>query len=185
MILVRHGQSEFNVVFSETRRDPGIVDPRITALGRDQAQAAAVAIEAAIDRIERIVSSPYTRALETAAVLSATLRAPIQVDPLVGERGVFFCDIGTPATELRRQWPALDLDHLGEEWWPRNEDEASLGHRGERFLEGAAAHPQRDRTVVVTHWGFIRALTGLTVSNGAVVRLGADGGGALVHPPDP
>lgn len=185
MILVRHGQSEFNVVFSETRRDPGIVDPRITDLGRSQAAAAAAAIDRASMPVERIVSSPYTRALETAAILAETLDAPVQVDPLVGERGVFVCDIGTPATELRRLWPALDLDHLGEEWWPREEEEAALGARGTTFLEKTAAHPQRDRTVVVTHWGFIRALTGLTVANGAVVRLGSDGRAALVHPPDP
>jgi broad specificity phosphatase PhoE len=30
MILLRHGQSEFNLHFSVTRRDPGIADPKLT-----------------------------------------------------------------------------------------------------------------------------------------------------------
>ena len=41
MILVRHGESHFNVHFNVTREDPGIVDPGLTKTGRDQALAAA------------------------------------------------------------------------------------------------------------------------------------------------
>ena len=39
MILIRHGQTEFNRVFSVSRRDPGIRDPALTDRGRRQAQA--------------------------------------------------------------------------------------------------------------------------------------------------
>jgi broad specificity phosphatase PhoE len=45
MILIHHGQTEFNRVYSETRRDPGIRDPRLTALGRRQAAAVAQALQ--------------------------------------------------------------------------------------------------------------------------------------------
>ena len=65
MILVRHGQSEFNVVFNRTGRDPGIPDPSLTAKGKEQAAIAAKALSGRGFR--RIVASPYTRALETAA----------------------------------------------------------------------------------------------------------------------
>ena len=44
MILLRHGQSEFNLHFSVTRRDPGIIDPRLTPLGHQQAEDAARAL---------------------------------------------------------------------------------------------------------------------------------------------
>ena len=37
MLLIRHGQSEFNVVYSVTRVDPGIRDPLLTATGRKAA----------------------------------------------------------------------------------------------------------------------------------------------------
>jgi len=44
VILIRHGQSHFNVVFNETRVDPGIVDPGLTEEGERQAAAAAQAL---------------------------------------------------------------------------------------------------------------------------------------------
>ena len=34
MLLIRHGQSEFNVVYSVTRVDPGIRDPLLTETAR-------------------------------------------------------------------------------------------------------------------------------------------------------
>ena len=69
MILLRHGQSEFNLHFTATRRDPGIIDPRLTPLGHDQARQAAEAL--AGQGIRRIIVSPYTRALQTAAPVAA------------------------------------------------------------------------------------------------------------------
>ena len=44
MILIRHGQSEFNLHFSATRIDPGIPDPKLTPLGEAQAEAAAMSL---------------------------------------------------------------------------------------------------------------------------------------------
>jgi broad specificity phosphatase PhoE len=56
MILIRHGQSEFNVHFSRTGIDPGIEDPRLTPLGERQVEAALATL--AQVRITRIVASP-------------------------------------------------------------------------------------------------------------------------------
>ena len=44
MILLRHGQSEWNLRFTEAREDPGIPDAPLTPLGREQAGAAAAAL---------------------------------------------------------------------------------------------------------------------------------------------
>ncbi len=56
MILIRHGQSHFNVVFNETREDPGIVDPGLTDAGERQAEAVA---EMLLERdVRRILASP-------------------------------------------------------------------------------------------------------------------------------
>lgn len=57
MILLRHGQSEFNLLFTQTRKDPGIKDPRLTPLGHSQAEAAAEALAGARE-IRRIIASP-------------------------------------------------------------------------------------------------------------------------------
>jgi glucosyl-3-phosphoglycerate phosphatase len=44
MILIRHGQTEFNRLYSETRRGPGIRDPQLTEVGRSEAAAVAQAL---------------------------------------------------------------------------------------------------------------------------------------------
>jgi broad specificity phosphatase PhoE len=170
MLLIRHGQSEFNVVYGVTRQDPGIRDPRLTAAGRAQARAAAEAL--ADMGLARLIASPYTRALETAEIIAGILDLPITVDARVGERAAFACDVGSPSPELRRRWPHLALDHLDDMWWPPlEESEVALGHRCEIFRSAMATAEDWAAAGVVTHWGFIRALTGLTVPNGAVLRI--------------
>ena len=170
MILVRHGQSEFDVVFSVTRRDPGIRDPRLTAEGRRQAEAAADALVR--HGIERLIASPYSRALETAEIVARHLSVTITVEPLVGERAAFACDVGTPRGDLKTRWPHLSLDHLAEEWWPAlTESEDRLSARCTAFRAHMRTQPDWARVAVVSHWGFIRGLTGLTVQNGAVLRV--------------
>jgi broad specificity phosphatase PhoE len=170
MLLIRHGQSEFNVVYSVTRVDPGIRDPRLTEEGR--AQALAVARLIAEERPARLVTSPYTRALETAEIIAGALSLPITVDARVGERAAFACDVGTPISALRARWADLALDHLDDIWWPvLEESEEALGRRCEAFRGHIAQAEDWRDVAVVTHWGFIRGLTGMTVPNCAVLRV--------------
>jgi broad specificity phosphatase PhoE len=169
MILVRHGQSEFNVHYGATRRDPGIRDAPLTGLGREQARGAAAALEGA--PLERIVASPYTRTIETAEILAARLRLPITVEPLIGERAAFSCDVGTPAALLAERWPHLAFHHLGDPWWPAHEEsEEALALRCGRFREAVAGSEDWRRILVVTHWGVIRTLTGMPVKNCTALR---------------
>lgn len=184
MFLLRHGQSEFNVHFSQTRIDPGIEDPALTGLGRSQIQGAAAALEAR--GLTRIVASPYRRTLETAAILADTLALPIEIDSLVRERCWFACDIGTPASQLRSQWPAIDFGRLGERWWPaRGESEAQLSARCGVFASRLHRATDWGTTVYVSHWGFIRGLTGLAVGNGTVVEIRPGPDASVVHVPEP
>lgn len=175
MLLIRHGQSEFNVVFSRTRVDPGIPDPRLTELGRAQAAEAAAAL--AGHGVRRLIASPYTRALETALIIAGRLGLTVDVDPLVGERAAYHCDIGSPPSVLKERFPELDFDHLDDPWWHdhvglgRDETEDELHARGARFRARAAAFGDRSDVAVVTHWGFIRALTGHEAKNAEIVRL--------------
>src|SRR4051812_45324735 len=120
MILLRHGQSEFNLHFTVSRRDPGIPDPKLTPLGQAQAEQAAEAL--AGEGLTRILVSPYTRALQTAAPIARRLGLPLLVNPVVRERYAFTCDIGTPRTELARDWPEYDFSHIDEIWWPQVEE---------------------------------------------------------------
>jgi broad specificity phosphatase PhoE len=169
VILIRHGQTEFNRVFSVTRRDPGIRDPHLTAHGRAQAAAVAAALQPL--GVKRLTASPYARALETATIISRQLDLPITIDMLIAERFCFACDIGSPLAELRAGWPDLVFDHLPDPWWPRAEEtEEAILERSKRFCRRIATEDW-PATALVTHWGFIRALTGLKVPNGAVLRI--------------
>ena len=178
MILLRHGQSYFNLHYAATRVDPGIPDPRLTDAGRQQALAAVAHLGAR--RLKRLVASPYMRALETAQIIAEALSLPITVEPLVRERAAFTCDIGTAASELARLWPKLSFDHLAERWWgEREESEAELALRADAFRRAMAATPDWPEVAVVTHWGFIRALTGETVTNGAHLAFDPTAAGAM------
>lgn len=170
MILLRHGQSEFNLLFTQTRRDPGIVDPVLTPLGHEQASQAAQAL--ASEDIRRILVSPYRRAIQTALPVARRLGLKLNVTPLVRERYAFTCDIGSPATELRMAFPDLDLAHLDEVWWPLQEEPADqVEARAALFRAEMAALDDWAHTLVVTHWGFVMALTGLSVTNGQILRV--------------
>jgi glucosyl-3-phosphoglycerate phosphatase len=178
MLLIRHGQSEFNAIFSQTRVDPGIPDPKLTEAGQHQAREAARTL--AEHGISRLIASPYTRALETATIIARELGLAIEVDPLVGERAAFHCDIGSPPAELARRFPDLAFGHLEDPWWHDHvglgidESDAQVIARGRKFHARATGLDGRDRVGVVTHWGFIRALTGIEAKNCEIVRLEFD-----------
>jgi broad specificity phosphatase PhoE len=169
MILLRHGQSEFNLHFTATRKDPGIEDPRLTPLGHEQAERAAEAL--AGEGIRRIIASPYTRALQTAQPLAARLGLPVLVNVAVRERYAFKCDIGSPVADLQQSWPGHDFSAIDEVWWPtEHEPEAHVIARAARFRAEIAADPEWATTVVVSHWGFIMAMTAISVQNGQWLR---------------
>jgi broad specificity phosphatase PhoE len=170
MILVRHAESEWNRHFSRTRIDPGIPDPALTRAGRRQAKR--LIDELAAAKVNRLVASPYRRALETATVVANALGLPVAVEPLVRERCVFSCDLGTSPRQLAALWPDLDFSHLEERWWGvPAESEASLDRRCAAFRAKTDPLPDRRQVAVITHWGVIRALTGQELTNAACIRL--------------
>ncbi len=187
MILVRHGQSEFNVVYAETRVDPGIRDPILTELGRRQAAAAAESIKRQGAR--RLIASPYRRAIQTAEIIGETLGLTVEINPHIGERAAFTCDIGTPRSALAKDWPQLEFDHVEETWWPTlEESEEALDLRGRKFRSHMEESGDWRGTAVVTHWGFIRTLTGHRVGNCTILQFDPSaahpGGGTVVSETD-
>jgi broad specificity phosphatase PhoE len=169
MILMRHGQSEFNLHFSATKRDPGIADPRLTQEGQDQAERA---VEALTNMgLTCIVVSPYTRALQTAAPIARALGLPVLINLAIRERYHFTCDIGTPRSELSKAWPHHDFGDIEEIWWPEATEPAeSVEARAAKFLKQMQANGKWHETLVVSHWAFILALTGQSLANGEWIR---------------
>jgi broad specificity phosphatase PhoE len=169
MLLLRHGQSYFNLLFTETRRDPGIEDPELTPLGHEQALAAAVALENV--RITRMIVSPYTRALQTAEPILAAHKVPVAIMHEVRERSAFVCDIGTAPALLAARFPQHDFAHLPEQWWPGGFETAEdTIARANEFRVVMAARPDHETTLLVSHWAFILALTGVSVTNGELIE---------------
>jgi len=171
MLLIRHGQSHFNKHFSKSRIDPGIVDPRLTAEGRRQIETAAEGLLGEGHRVTRLISSPYWRALETAEIFAKALDLEIEVELLVAERAFFVCDIGSPRRELESRFRRARFGTLPEVWWPHpDESERELMARCRNFRLKAAKSADWPETLVVSHWGFIRGLTGRSVENAALLR---------------
>jgi broad specificity phosphatase PhoE len=169
MILIRHGQSEFNVHYGRTRQDPGIPDPVLTEEGRRQAAAVAELLRR--EGIRRLIASPYTRALQTAEIIVAAYHLPVTIEVAVRERAAFVCDIGTHRSELCRRWPGWTFDHIEEQWWPAGEEpEAEVVRRAGGFRQAMAGAQDWREVAVVSHWGFIRALTGRELGNGETIR---------------
>ncbi len=164
MILVRHGQSHFNAIYNETGEDPGIVDPGLTEAGIQQAEEAAEVL--AGRGLTSILASPFQRTLETAEILTAHLDLPVVVDALVREQAAFACDIGSPRETLTVRWPKFDFNAVTDRWWSQSgESEAQVQARCRIFQDQMLARGDWQSLLVVTHYGFIKGLTGATVAN--------------------
>ncbi|NQU72222.1 MAG: histidine phosphatase family protein [Rhodospirillales bacterium] len=170
MILVRHAQTVFNVVFGAHRRDPGVRDPALTEEGHAQALAAAEMLGG--NSVTRVIASPYWRALQTAEIVAGALSVPVEVEPLVRERAAFACDIGTPRSRLAESWSEYAFHRLDEVWWAEAEEAESVLHdRCRKFCRNMSTREDWPHVAVVTHWGVIKALTGKRVQNCETVRL--------------
>ena len=167
MILIRHGQSEFNLHFSATRsrsRDPRPEAHPARSSGRPKPRPSC----SATSGITRIIASPYTRAMQTAAPFARRLGLPVTISPLVRERYHFVCDVGSPVSALRDAWPEHDFGDLPGGLVARRDRKRDGGARprGRRSMPIMAAQPDHAETLVVTHWAFIRAMTGQSLDNG-------------------
>jgi probable phosphoglycerate mutase len=143
--LVRHGETEWN----RLRKIQGVSDIPLNDTGR--VQAAALGDILAPHRFDLIVSSPLSRALETAEILARKLGmpAPLVVDTLV-ERNYGEAE-GSNGADLDVRYP------LGTEI-PGREDRAEVTRRAVSSLHDLAMkHPEAD-ILAVAHGGLIRSV---------------------------
>jgi glucosyl-3-phosphoglycerate phosphatase len=83
LYLVRHGQSVGNVHFVVGQ--PRLKTEPLTELGIEQARQAAKTIKAKTPKPTKIISSPYTRAQQTADVIAKELGLEVSLDDRLGE----------------------------------------------------------------------------------------------------
>lgn len=169
MLLLRHGQSYFNLHFNDTRVDPGIEDPELTPLGTEQAVAAAVFLADVV--LTRIIISPFMRALQTAEPILAVHKVPVDIMHEVRERKAFACDVGSTPELLAARFPHHNFTHLPQQWWSEAaETSDQIIARADGFRTLMAARKDSGTTLLVSHWAFILALTGISVTNGGILE---------------
>lgn len=153
LYLVRHGQSTWNL---EGRVQGQVVHPPLTALGRRQAQRAAVQL---VDRgIGRIISSDLVRASQTAAIIGSELGMPVDHTPLLREQY-----LGTMEGVLSSDLTALPTPpgaHVSDIRWGGGESLADVAVRLTTLLDQLRAGPQLD-TALVSHADALRVLLAL------------------------
>lgn len=99
LVLVRHGVTAFTV----EKRFSGVGDPPLIEQGRLQAKAVAERL-AARGGIDVIVSSPLSRAKETAAIIGASLGVPVQYDDDLRELNFGVWE-GLTFPTVQERWP--------------------------------------------------------------------------------
>src|SRR5918998_6935154 len=173
LLLVRHGQSEWNAAGLMQGQTPGVP---LTELGH--AQAAAAATELAELRPGALISSDLLRAVQTAEHCARATGLPLETTPALREQGYGVLE-GRPSREL---WDVVDW--TDPQWSaPGGESLAELHGRVQAFLKNLCAEPPADVIALVTHGDTIRAaqavVAGLgpdampvvTPHNGTVTRL--------------
>jgi probable phosphoglycerate mutase len=162
VLLVRHGQSEWNAV----GRWQGQADPPLSDLGRAQARSAA----RSLGSLDAIYASDLQRAAETAEIISAELGVgPVIVDPDLRERDAGEWS-GLTREEIHERYPGYLPDDRHRAFAPDGgaaskrppgwEDDTALLSRVRDALDRIhEAVPDGD-VLVVTHGGVIYVLEG-------------------------
>lgn len=159
VILVRHGQTDFN----REGRVQGVVDIPLNEDGHRQA--GLMAPEVAAFSPTKLVASDLGRAVETARAIAARCGAEVVVDERLRERG-FGSFEGATREGMTAHHP------LWFQQWKETGECAKAGIEsrravGERFAKAVEFHSEREQTlVVVSH--------GSAITQGMCVLLGLD-----------
>jgi uncharacterized phosphatase len=153
--LIRHGETDWNV----DNRYQGSTDIPLNETGRQQAAAVAEAMRG--EEWDHMVSSPLSRAMETAQAVADAIgydRQDIVSDPRAKERSYGEAE-GLTLAEREKVWPEGD--------WPGLEDWEDVALRGMDMIEELAREHAGERVLVVAHGGLINSLLA-TISKGEV-----------------
>ncbi len=152
-LLVRHGQTEMSVA----GRFAGRGDIPLTSVGVQQA--AAVADRLAGRGVDLVVSSPLSRAKDTAHAVADAAGAPLTVDDDLSETD-FGAWEGLTFAAVMARWPAELAAWQGDSDTapPGGESFAAVASRVNRALDRLLADRQGQTIVVVSHVTPIKTL---------------------------
>ena len=154
IIVVRHGQTEWNV--SQVFR--GRADVPLNETGRKQAESLARAL--GFYKIKAIYSSPLSRAKETAEAVAKKQRLKVKVSKLLLDISYGQWQ-GLSHEEVRKKWPEIyQLWHQAPHQvkFPGGESLAEVRQRVEKFLGKAVLEHQSETIAAVSHRVAIKVL---------------------------
>ncbi len=159
LLLVRHGESEWNVAGRVQGQAAGV---RLTPRGREQADA--VARELAGCGAALLVSSDLERALETAAIIGNALGLPVVRAAELREQALGDME-GRLGSELTAE-PTPPGQHLHEVRWGGGESVADVYARVSGWLSRLRASADGQTVVAVTHAGPMQVLRTIHAGGG-------------------
>ena len=151
MLVVRHGQSEWNAA----GRWQGRADPPLTMEGQRQAAAAT----RALGSFDAVVASPLLRAAETATIIAEQLGiGPVLVEPDLMERDAGEWE-GLTRGQIEMGWPGyLEQGKRPTRYEPDDKMLDRVRRAMDRVVERAAGGAGGDGVLVVAHGGVVYAL---------------------------
>lgn len=155
LLLLRHGQTPLSI----EKRFSGLGDPELTPTGLAQAEAAAARLARRQRQVEVIVTSPLTRARQTAEVVASRTGSAVLVDEDLRETD-FGAWEGYTFAEIQRRWPGELAAWLADSGVapPGGESFASTARRVEQARERILKAHESRSVVVVSHVTPIKTL---------------------------
>jgi broad specificity phosphatase PhoE len=163
LIFIRHAEAEHNILIEQKKQAEAreLHDPKLTERGFSQANALA---ESLINqKIDIVITSPLTRALQTVEATFKHRKIPIVVSSQLAEHGYgpWPCDFGSDINILRNRFPNLDFSFLPDTWGQR-ETKRHYEERVRNFATMLQMHSKLYGTekhiAIVTHGGFLKDL---------------------------
>ncbi|HPE16474.1 MAG TPA: histidine phosphatase family protein [Oscillospiraceae bacterium] len=148
LVFVRHGQADYSDVDARRYIGHGRDLAKLTENGRQQAEA--VSKDPRLEGAQLILSSPYTRALQTAAIIAKNTGIDIRVETDLHE---WIPDL-TFTYGARRYLDEIKPEieqYKGEHCWECRYPWESFSALGERAFRVIRNYVQYDKLIVVTH----------------------------------
>lgn len=172
VILARHGQASHNPraeaakargcshqKFMDLMKDDDEYDAALTELGRLQAKEGREKYKKILEKVDIVVSSPLSRAIDTADLIIKSHHNKVVVDNFREITGLLLNAKRRPRDELQGLYPSWDFSEvspLDKSWVPdeleRQEDCAERGYQG---LLWAACRSETN-VLIVSHGGLLR-----------------------------
>lgn len=169
--LMRHGQTEMNMFLGANEGnwfdDPLLFDTVLSARGQHQVAKAQAETLKLSPQPQLIVSSPLTRALQTAEAAFKHTSCRRSVCHWAAERIYHASDVGTEVSKLKPLWPSWDFTDIPSVWWHTRDPEnltlvstlsaVEFDTRVQNLIAWLNAQPE-DCIALVSHWGVLRSV---------------------------